>query len=623
MEKIKPETLKKLKRIVRTIGQQYLDLPNVTSVGIGEKIKDDKPTGRISIQFTVDKKITDKKQLERLNIIPIPETLPFAGEEWETDIIERSYQPADRLTTEHLALRQKRRSFQDPLMPGISISHFLESAGTLGCIVFDKKTGEPCALSNWHVLHGSHGQIGDTIVQPGPYDDNSDLDVNRCGKLLRSHLGVAGDCAICSIENRSYSREIIELDVFPEEFKEVELGDRVMKSGRTTGVTHGIVRRIYVTTKIDYGGDVGVTKVGGFEIGVDTECPAEQNEISMGGDSGSIWLLKDKKGKVTQTIAGLHFAGEGGYNPDEHAVACYFHNVLNKLEITLNPEEARKYPPPESYRKGYNADFLKKYKIPHPELREPASRDAFKLNGSFIIDYTHYSLVMNKKRRTAFYTAHNVDGKRMVRLSRRDNWRFDPRIDETFQMGNDIYKNNPWDRGHLVRRVDVQWGTVAEAKRAQDETYFYTNASPQHANFNGDEWLHLEDWVLEKTNEDYYRLCVFTGPVFTEGDQKYRGIRIPPAFWKIITMRRAIDDELSVTAYLMNQYEMLEDKRGSKFLDLKLYQVSVDTIEDLTDLDFSFHKKYEPEAVKEMLVVPEGVAPEPWSIISSPGDIQV
>ncbi|MCP5107907.1 MAG: DNA/RNA non-specific endonuclease, partial [bacterium] len=320
MEKIKPETLKSLKKMTRTIGQKYLDLPNVTSVGVGEKMKDGEYTGKVAIQFTVDKKVEDV-QLETLEITPIPKTIQFEGQEWETDVIERSYQPANRKIEGDLSPQQKRRRFQDPLYPGISISHFAGTAGTIGCIVYDKKTGAPCILSNWHVLHGSEGQVGDKIVQPGPFDDNTDIDANVCGKLIRSHLGAAGDCAICSIDNRTSKNDILELDIVPEEFGEAQLGDKVVKSGRTTGVTHGIVRRIFVTTKINYGGDTGVVKVGGFEIGVDPENLAENNEISMGGDSGSNWLFKNGKGEFTKKVAGLHFAGESGSNPDEHAIA--------------------------------------------------------------------------------------------------------------------------------------------------------------------------------------------------------------------------------------------------------------------------------------------------------------
>jgi endonuclease G, mitochondrial len=54
-----------------------------------------------------------------------------------------------------------------------------------------------------------------------------------------------------------------------------EIGDKVIKSGRNTGVTRGIVVRIEVNTKLQYGGGVSGL-IGGFEIGPDNESPAPQ-----------------------------------------------------------------------------------------------------------------------------------------------------------------------------------------------------------------------------------------------------------------------------------------------------------------------------------------------------------
>ncbi|MFV3038102.1 hypothetical protein ACNI5A_33755, partial [Klebsiella pneumoniae] len=71
----------------------------------------------------------------------------------------------------------------------------------------------------------------------------------------------------------------------------VELGDPVVKSGRTTGITHGIVQRIDVMVKLDYDVPEGPQAIGGFEIGPNPDHPAPDGEISMGGDSGSAWLI--------------------------------------------------------------------------------------------------------------------------------------------------------------------------------------------------------------------------------------------------------------------------------------------------------------------------------------------
>ena len=105
-------------------------------------------------------------------------------------------------------------------------------------------------LSNWHVLHTPKGEIGDKVVQPGPFDDNN-IDANFAGTLVRSHLGIAGDCAIARIEGRDIDDRVLALSVQPKTLAKAELDDHVVKSGRTTDVTFGIVRRTDVVSKID------------------------------------------------------------------------------------------------------------------------------------------------------------------------------------------------------------------------------------------------------------------------------------------------------------------------------------------------------------------------------------
>ncbi|MFF3249309.1 DNA/RNA non-specific endonuclease [Streptomyces sp. NPDC002870] len=47
------------------------------------------------------------------------------------------------------------------------------------------------------------------------------------------------------------------------------------------------------------------------------------------------------------------------------------------------------------------------------------------------------------------------------------------------RTGHPVYKNNPLDKGHLVRRLDPVWGTGREAETANSDTFHCTNAAPQ------------------------------------------------------------------------------------------------------------------------------------------------
>lgn len=341
--------LASLRRFIRAHGADYLTNPNVSSIGVGYKQTDGQPTGEVSLQFTVDEKV-EPERLESLGTTAIPDTIVVDGVAVPTDVIQRSYGPAFRVVAEAEAPEAKTRL--DPIMPGISVGNARVSAGTIGCIVYDKTDGSPLILSNWHVLHGPAGALGDVVVQPGTHDDNR-VDRNRLGQLKRSHLGVAGDCAVASISDRGFDPEILGLGVAPAQLGEPELGDRVVKSGRTTGVTHGVVRRIDTIVKISYGA-AGEHTVGCFEIGPDPADLPVDGEISRGGDSGAAWMFRAGDGRLTTVLAGLHFAGETGGSLDEHALACLPQSVFEKLGITLHaPVEAQAHTGTRGPRVGY------------------------------------------------------------------------------------------------------------------------------------------------------------------------------------------------------------------------------------------------------------------------------
>lgn len=330
--------------ILRKNWQRLMEADGVTSCGVGYRFKDGKRTDEVCIQCTVEKKYS-LEALEAREMTPLPEQVQDnEGNQVEVDVIERNYklsfevEPTVALE-EDVDYHKLRRSRLDPLLPGASVSHADGTAGTIGAIVFDKESGQPLILSNWHVLQGARGELGDDIVQPGPFDD-SEVHDNFCGQLLRSHLGLAGDCAVATIDGREWAEEILELDVAPARMARPNLDDAVVKSGRTTGVTYGIVERVNVVANLNYGGDVGVQTIGGFEIRPNPDKPPANGEISMGGDSGSVWMIDAEGKEDADVVVGLHFAGEADPDPDaEHALACMITSTAEKLRISFTPPE--------------------------------------------------------------------------------------------------------------------------------------------------------------------------------------------------------------------------------------------------------------------------------------------
>ncbi|WP_033439497.1 DNA/RNA non-specific endonuclease [Saccharothrix sp. NRRL B-16314] len=580
-----------LRKFVRTKGADYLRDPNVSSIGIGYKVADGKATNEIAIQFTVRQKAAPEA-LGALGTALLPEAIEVDGVQVPTDVLERDYRVDFHVVQETTGDVRKTRI--DPVVPGVSVGHVRVSAGTLGCIVYDKVDATPYALSNWHVLHGPQGALGEDVVQPGVHDDNR-TERNRLGRLVRSHLGAAGDCAIATVEGRGFEAAILDLGVPVDELGEPELGDKVVKSGRTTGVTHGVVRRVDTLVKIDYGPGVGQRQIGCFEIGPDPARPAPDGEISMGGDSGAAWMFKASNGKTGKTMAGLHFAGEAGGSTDEHALACLPASVFEKLGITLKPPKK-----PEVAPVGFDGNFLG---VPAgvPELGEATRADAVELNGSTVIDYTHFSLAQSKSRRFAFWVAWNIDGGGLRSINRSGiPFVLDERFPAEFQVGDELYRGNRLDRGHVARRADLLWGTQAAAEKANRDSFFFTNITPQMDDFNQSArrglWGRLEDAVLSDVDVDDLRVSVYGGPVFRSDDRVFRGVALPREYWKVIAF--VSGGALTARAFLLTQN--LNQLESLELDEFRVFQVRLGEVEERCGFTFPTAL-----AAADTLVVPE------------------
>lgn len=248
-------------------------------------------------------------------------------------------------------------------------------------------------------------------------------------------------------------------------------------------------------------------------------------------------------------------------------------------------------------RAGYDPAFLGA-PLPLPTLTPAALRfgAVARVPGTDddVLRYTHYSVVFNETRRLAFCTAVNIDGTQSVRLDRGDDrWFYDPRLPLELQVGDEFYGNEPggnwFDRGHLVRRLDPVWGPQALLGLANDDTFHWTNCSPQYWAFNqGQElWQGLENFILYNTDDDDLRATVFTGPVFADDDETHRGVPVPQFYWKVVVVR---DDagQLSSSAYVVSQQEFARNIpfEALPVGEFKNFQVTIARLEEFTGLAF-------------------------------------
>lgn len=311
-------------------------------------------------------------------------------------------------------------------------------------------------------------------------------------------------------------------------------------------------------------------------------------------DDGSVRLRG--AGPVTEATAGAAVSVALGTKQDGPSV---------DIDVPFDPTY--------SNRKGFLPGFLADRASPDPSLVTPLpvladpSVAAPLLDGSgHILHYHGMSVVMHKTRRFAVYSAANVDFANRFEMGRPpDRWLTDPRISAKHQIGEFYYRSNKFDRGHLTRREDMEYGQSNVPPRDSRllaleyaaDTCHFTNCVPQHSRFNQSRelWQGLERHLLEDAiKSNSFRAQIFTGPILEEDDPVYSRfpeIQYPVRFWKIAVASTEVEgkQQLFAAGFIMDQSEVIA-KYGIEatvpFEPYKTYQVKIEEIEQQTGLIF-------------------------------------
>ncbi|MEM9470625.1 MAG: DNA/RNA non-specific endonuclease, partial [Pseudomonadota bacterium] len=288
------------------------------------------------------------------------------------------------------------------------------------------------------------------------------------------------------------------------------------------------------------------------------------------------------------------------------------------LDGPLVHERRLRFDPHYGRRRGYQSNFLRDFDISLPTIASKRDGEMVKdrHGNALVLDYHHYSLVMNKRWLLQMWSAVNVDYSPQVRwnISREefgsDTWIHDPRISEALQIDNEeLYAPaKKFDRGHVVRRVDSAWGaTREEVVFANSDTFHWTNCTPQHENFNRSNrrglWGKLENHITEQADAVDNRMILFSGPVLNKkraiphdfGGGKFL---VPLDFWKVVvlaeTKRGSPKSELRAYGFLLEQKTAIDTKGLEKLSTAERFEVGdfeaqqrpLATIQKMSDVVF-------------------------------------
>lgn len=304
--------MERLRQILDAHRDDILERPNVIGVGIGHKSQAGQKTDTLSIIAFVERKVPAGQ-------LALTELVPPSLDGVPTDVVEvgriRPLLKAQPVADPRSRIR--------PIQPGCSIGHYLVSAGTLGAVVYDNTTGGPLLLSNNHVLaNGSSGRDGrcrpgDPVLQPGaadggeyPRDAVARLDrfvgIHPAGNHVDAAVATPSSSIVIDDDIISAGPVRGVIDAVP--------GQCVIKYGRTTELTTGMVRAVHVDTNpISYGS---------FEASFMDQIFL--TAMSAPGDSGSLVL------STSGEAIGLLFAGS-----ESITIANPLGAVLDQLEVHL------------------------------------------------------------------------------------------------------------------------------------------------------------------------------------------------------------------------------------------------------------------------------------------------
>jgi DNA/RNA non-specific endonuclease len=247
---------------------------------------------------------------------------------------------------------------------------------------------------------------------------------------------------------------------------------------------------------------------------------------------------------------------------------------------------------------GYDNVSVTGYEIPHLNDQNVYADHYVTMDGVQILNY---ALEWDNTKRHANWVAFTFDTTTSAdNVKRTDAWSVDPKLPAEMQVQESDHKNDGFDRGHLCASEDRVY-----LKEANDQTFYYSNISPQLNDFNGGFWRKLETrvqtWGRSTADGVYDKVYVTKGGTLNKLLKNFKGTTVDggtpttdangftihglacPEYYYMAVLSQK-DDVFHAIAFLVPHKEGMTENPSSD--ELKEYVVSVDKLEEETGIDF-------------------------------------
>ena len=247
---------------------------------------------------------------------------------------------------------------------------------------------------------------------------------------------------------------------------------------------------------------------------------------------------------------------------------------------------------------GYDNVSVTGYEIPHLNDQNVYADHYVTMDGVQILNY---ALEWDNTKRHANWVAFTFDTTTSAdNVKRTDAWSVDPKLPAEMQVQESDHKNDGFDKGHLCASEDRVY-----LKGANEQTFYYSNMSPQLKDFNGGFWRKLETrvqtWGRSTADGVYDKVYVTKGGTLNKLLKNFKGTTVnggtpttdangftihglacPEYYFMAVLSQK--DDVFHAIAFLVPHKEGMTENPSSD--ELKEYVVSVDKLEEETGIDF-------------------------------------